>query len=285
MKSIHISQSADGSTKHVFKLEDDLLLEAVWIPLHPGVNLCLSCQIGCVNKCLHCATAGLPYKRDASCIEIQQQVHTLLSTHGNDGGKVHLLFMGMGEPMFNFDNVVGAIDALNADGTIPSCGSAIVSTSGVVPGINRLSTLGKRPALAVTIGAAPDVKRAQMIPLTKVYPLQMVIDACQQFQTKTGDRITFEVPLVGDFNSSPKDADSIASVLRGFDCEVVLIPFNPFASTILREPTTSQVEKFRDVLQGQGFRVNIVPSAGRDIQAGCGQLVAGATGNVARAKN
>jgi 23S rRNA (adenine2503-C2)-methyltransferase len=266
-------KSRDGSIKHLMALEDGLSVEAVWIPQDHGANICVSCQVGCPNKCRHCATGTVPFERDLTAGEIFCQVATLVQLHGREQDRIKVLFMGMGEPLLNYTNVVNALKELIAKRLIPSREWAILSTSGISTGIRRLACERERPKLAVTLGAVPDEKRVSLLPHAKMFPLDDLLDACRFFQEKTGEAIIFQVPVVTGINSTVEAIQSIGAVVREFQCEVHLVPFNSFPQCGLVEPSFAVVGNLIKSLGELGINAAAKPSYGRDVNAGCGQLV------------
>ncbi|MCX5644199.1 MAG: radical SAM protein [Phycisphaerae bacterium] len=258
--------------KHLIELTDHLCVEAVWIPQENGVNLCISCQVGCPNKCRHCATGTVGFERDLSDLEIIGEVGLLLAEHGDGKGPVRVLFMGMGEPFLNYENVISAVAGMVEKGLIGSAQDAIVSTSGIASGIQRLATEKIRPRLAVTIAAVPDEKRVRLIPTTKFFPLADIMSACRHFQTMTQEEIICEIPLIDSFNSSVDDAHAIADFLSSLTCEIQIVPFNHFPPSAFRRPDPNGLSIFTATLKSRGMKVAVKPSYGTDIAAGCGQL-------------
>ena len=272
MDSIEKIVSKDGSVKELLSLEDGLSVEAVWIPQEHGAIVCVSCQVGCPNKCRHCATANVGYERDLTCEEITDQVQTLLENHGYGKLGATVLFMGMGEPLLNYDNVIGAVAKLVDRGTINQWSNAVLSTSGITPGIKRLSDEKESPTLAVTLGALPERKRERLLPHTKMFPLDALLDACWSFNEKLDTRLIFEVPLIPGFNNYRQDASAIAKICKDFDCQLEVVPFNEFSTSEFRLPTSSEISEFVRLLEDDGCHVTTKPSYGKDVYGGCGQL-------------
>lgn len=264
-------KSSDGSYKHVIGLSDNLCVEGVWIPQEDGVNLCISCQVGCPNKCRHCATGHVDFERDLTADEIYNQSRLLLDAHGANG-KIKVLFMGMGEPLLNLEHVMSASEKMLNDNLVKSPKDIIVSTSGVSPFIKKFSKYNVRPQLAVTIGALPEEKRVKLIPTTKVFNLNSLIDSCVTFQEATNDKIIFEIPLIKDFNDSDDDAQNMTEIMKRFYCEIQVIPFNTFELSNMSKPSKKTTNKFVEILKANGLNVSVKNSFGTDLNAGCGQL-------------
>jgi len=273
MRSKKTYLSKDGSIKHLIELDDGLCIEAVWIPQEDGINLCISCQVGCPNKCRHCATGNIFFERDMTCSEIFSEVKLLIENHGNNNGNIKVLYMGMGEPFLNYDNVLLSVRKMVEAKLLSTGTDAIVSTSGIVPGIIKLSKETTRPRLAVTIATVPDSKRVKLIPITKLFSLTDIISACRKFQIATKDKIIFEIPLIDSFNDTIEDAIGISNILEGLKCEIQVIPFNRFITSEYSPPLQHVMSAYINVLRERGMDVLLKPSYGVDISAGCGQLI------------
>lgn len=275
MKVVKKLVSLDASAKYLLKLVDGVHIEAVHIPQADGANLCISCQVGCMNKCRHCATGRIEYVRDLSSEEIVEQVETILEDEKFAEGKLKILFMGMGEPLLNYENVISAIKTFKLKRWSVDACNIIVSTSGIVPGIYKLETETVRPRLAVTIGATSDEKRGWLlIPTGKLYPISTLLVACREYAIATGDSVVFQYPLIKDFNDSLDEARALAGLVADIPCEVHIIPFNEFEGSSLRRPTPKNLSGFSQTLSLSSVKATMKPSFGIDINAGCGQLIA-----------
>jgi 23S rRNA (adenine2503-C2)-methyltransferase len=274
-----MERSADGATKLLLRTGADLI-EAVHMPRSvvagQRVTLCVSSQVGCAMGCSFCATASMGFVRHLSAGEIVAQVLLVLHALGpRHPSELTLVFMGMGEPLHNLDNVARAIAVLTAtEGLDISPRRITVSTSGLVPQIAELGALERRPLLAISLNATRDEQRRELMPINRRYPLAELQRALGQFPLRARERITVEYVLLGGVNDSLEDAERLARFCDGFPHTINLIPFNPHAHAGYRPPTSEQIERFTALLieRGRGL-VTIRRSRGRDVQGACGQLV------------
>ena len=272
MKVIKNIRSTDESIKYLLKLDDEYI-ESVYIPQPEGVNLCISSQIGCVNKCKHCATGRIQYIRDLSSEEIINQVKIMLKEQRFVQGKVKLLFMGMGEPLLNYKEVMRAIRMFSQETWLQNTRDIIISTSGIVEAICQLASEEIRPKLAITIGAVSEEKRNWLlVPIGKLFSLSVVTKVAREYITRTNDDIIFQYPLIKDFNDSIEEAKTLTNLIKNIPSEVHLIQFNEFKESQLKRPTEDIISNFYQYLNSEGIKVFIKRSFGIDINAGCGQL-------------
>ncbi len=273
MQILKIVSSSDGSKKYLFGLEDKNCIEATLIPQPDGANFCISCQVGCMNRCKHCATGRLDFERDLTVTEIIAEVHLMLQDLKIDKGKFKILFMGMGEPFLNYDNVMNAVNILGTEPWLDGLHNVIVSTSGVLPAINQLSKEALRPRLAITIGATSDDKRGRLlIPTGKLYPLSLLLETCREYVKSTGDSLIFQYPLIEGFNNSVDEAKALVSLVRDIPCDIHIIPFNEFEESEFKRPSQESISAFHNAIDSSGISVSIKPSFGTDVYGGCGQL-------------
>lgn len=277
IKTTRCIHSIDGSSKYMLKLPDGNRVEAVYIPQADGtVKVCISNQVGCVNKCAYCATGMQRYVRDMTAQEILAQLVHLLSKQQSLTplpGDIGVLFMGMGEPMFNYDNVMSAIRFMETNGSNLSCvRSVIVSTSGVVPGIVRFSQEDTFARLAVSINAPNDSVRTSLMPINRVYSLREVLSACEYYTSTTKKQIIIEYVLLDGINDGIDAALEFIQNIGHFPCEIHLIPFNSYKKARYQTPKSDTVLRFRSILESSGLSVALKPSYGQDILGGCGQL-------------
>ncbi|MCS6861741.1 MAG: 23S rRNA (adenine(2503)-C(2))-methyltransferase RlmN, partial [Abditibacteriales bacterium] len=261
--------SRDGTVKLLLKLRDGETIETVGLPYDDRLSCCVSSQVGCPMRCAFCATGLSGYTRNLTAGEIVEQVLTvndILAARVN-----HVVFMGMGEPLLNVDNVLKAVRLLNKEVGI-AMRQLTVSTVGIVPGIRRLADEKLQLTLAVSLHAPTDDLRAQLIPTMRKWGVQDIIAACRQYVATTGRRVTFEYVLLAGVNDHPAQARALARLLRGLICHVNLIPFNPVAEVDHRAPTPERVRAFREVLERAGISVTQRVQRGADIDAACGQL-------------
>jgi 23S rRNA (adenine2503-C2)-methyltransferase len=277
---------ADGGNteKALHRLSDGATIESVLMhyPARPGRKarhtLCISSQAGCAVGCPFCATGELGFTRDLDAAEILDQVRSAVARlrAGEDGAHLtNIVFMGMGEPLLNLDRVLEAVAALNDPSRLGLGARHItVSTSGVVPGIRRLTALGPQFTLAISIHAARDSLRDVLVPLNRRWPVAEVAAAARDHALATGRRVSYEVTMIGGVNDTEADADALANLLRGDLAHVNLIPMNPVAHTPWSASPMPVIEAFAARLQAVGIPVTIRRNRGQEIGAACGQLAA-----------
>jgi 23S rRNA (adenine2503-C2)-methyltransferase len=239
-------------------------------------TLCISSQAGCAVGCPFCATGELGFGRDLETAEILDQVrHAARRLAGSGRRLTNIVFMGMGEPLLNLDAVLPAAEALNDPARFGLAARSItISTSGVVPGIRRLTALGQRSNLAISLHAARDPLRDVLVPLNRRWPVAELVDAARAHARATGRRVTYEVTLIGGINDTPDDAAALASLLRGDLAHVNLIPMNPVAHTPWSASPMPVIDAFAGLIRAAGIPVTVRRNRGIDIGAACGQLVA-----------
>jgi 23S rRNA (adenine2503-C2)-methyltransferase len=282
---------ADGgrTEKALHALGDGVLIESVLMdyPARSGQRarhtVCISSQAGCAVGCPFCATGELGFGRDLTTAEIVDQVRWAARRLAADGRRLtNVVFMGMGEPLLNLDRVLEAVSAL-ADPDRFGLGARhiTVSTSGVVPGIRRLTALGPQFTLAVSLHAARDPLRDVLVPLNRRWPVAEVLAAARDHAAATGRRISYEYTMIGGVNDTPADADALAAALRGDLAHVNLIPMNPVAHTPWQASPMPVIEAFAGRLRAGGIAVTIRRNRGQEIGAACGQLAAERAGESA----
>ena len=267
-------QSADLTTKYLFRLRDGATIEAVDIPDGNRRTLCVSSQAGCALGCRFCVTGYWGGGRNLTAGEIVAQVLSIqhLPQQGADEAHgLNLVFMGMGEPLSNLDNLKDALDILMER---ISWRRITVSTAGVVPGIETMASWQKRPKLAISLHAPDDERRSELMPINRKYPLAELLGALERFPLTPKERITFEYLLIDRYNDDPKDADQLASLLRGLRAKVNLIPLNPdpVLDDTLKAPSAARTEAFRRRLVDRGMPTTVRKRRGDDVSAACGQL-------------
>ncbi len=266
--------SADGTEKFLFGLEDGESIESVLIPGKDRLTLCISSQVGCAMKCRFCLTGQLRLRRNLSAHEIVDQVicagrliHPLSITN--------IVFMGMGEPLANFEEVVEALRRMTGLMKI-SKRRITLSTSGIVPRIFDLRAVdAPRVNLAISLNATTDEVRNMLMPVNKKYPLKSLLDACRRFPLEPRRRITFEYVMLAGVNDTTEDARRLIRLLRGIPSKVNLIPFNPYKGSSFERPSDETVLRFQKILLDGNVTALIRKSKGQDILAACGQLKAG----------
>lgn len=271
----HQVSKKDGTEKFLFQLEDGATIESVLLKHKDRNTICLSSQVGCAVKCSFCATGQGGFERDLYAHEIINQVYTIHRRLIKKGEIVNnLVYMGMGEPLLNLNNTIQSIEVLSDDkGLNISKRKITVSTSGIIPGIEKLLEIKIPIGLAVSLHAVTDQKRNEIMPINKRYPLQDLYTTLQQYQMYSKRRITFEYILIEDFNCSMKDADMLAEFMYGFDHIVNLIPYNEVEGTEFKKPTKEKIEKFYTQLKDiRKINVTFRGEKGADIDGACGQL-------------
>jgi 23S rRNA (adenine2503-C2)-methyltransferase len=267
-------QSSDGSRKYVLRLDDGLEVEAVHMVQEGRTTFCLSSQVGCPLDCRFCLTGTMGLLRNLTVGEILGQVAALAHAGRVDLAGVRLVFMGMGEPLNNYEPVLRAFRILvdpRAFALQPR--RVTLSTAGLVPGIERLGREGPRPRLAVSLAAPNDVLRNRLMPINRKWNLEALLAACRAFPLGTRERITFEYVLLEGVNDSVRDAEAVARLMHGLRAKVNVIPYNEAGIEGFRTPSAGVAARFRDTLLGRGIPASIRWSRGRDIGAACGQLV------------
>ncbi len=271
--------SADGTCKWLLRLEDGNCIETVYIPEPGRGTLCVSSQVGCALNCTFCATARQGFNRNLSVAEIIGQVWVAARALSADGKRhdkriTNVVMMGMGEPLLNFDNVVAAMEIMMDDHAYGlSKRRVTLSTSGVVPALLRLRDVSEA-SLAISLHAANDTLRNQLVPINKKYPLAELLAACRDyFPPHSGRQITMEYVMLDGVNDSIADAKQLVQCLRGIACKINLIPFNPFPNAGYKRSSTAAILRFQAELQHAGFTTMTRKTRGDDIAAACGQLV------------
>ncbi len=284
---------ADGglTEKGVHRLSDGLLVESVLMHYPARTesrerhSLCVSSQAGCAVGCPFCATGELGMERDLETAEIVDQVRHAQRRLAADGRHLtHVVFMGMGEPLMNLDRVLGAIEALRDPARFGLGARHItVSTSGVVPGIRRLTALAPQITLAISLHAARNALRDVLVPLNRRWPVEEVVAAAREYAAATGRRVTYELTMIDAINDTDTDADALAELLRGDLAHVNLIPMNQVAHTPWTGSPLPVVERFADRLRAAGVATTIRFNRGTEVGAACGQLAAEHAGRPAPA--
>lgn len=267
-----VAHSNDDTRKLLFELDQRAAIESVLIPDAPRLTLCISSQAGCGMACAFCATARLGLLRNLSATEIVGQVLAAQQLLRPDERITNVVFMGMGEPLANYDALVQAIEILGAEwGVGLSARRITVSTVGLVPAMQRL--VGDTNVnLAVSLSGTTDVQREQIMPINKRYPLATLMAMCRSLPIPQRRRITFEYVMLAGVNDSLDDAARLAHLLRGIRSKVNLIPFNPFPDAGFTCSPEAVILRFQEHLLAAGLNATIRRSRGRDIQAACGQL-------------
>ncbi len=270
-----IQKSEDGTKKYLLKLKDGMFVEMVMIPNSKKKTVCISSQVGCARNCNFCATAKMGLVRNLTVSEIVAQI-LLVSKDLFPEKLTNIVFMGMGEPLDNYENVVQAIRFINKDETLLFSPRRItISTSGVIPGIEKLANENLNVKLAVSLNSGVNEKRNEIMPINKTYPLENLKKALLNFRKKSNFRITFEYIMISNFNMADSDIKALRRFVGDISCKVNLIPWNPVENLPYKSPSNSEIEKFRNkLLKNLNIAITLRNSRGQDIDAACGQLVA-----------
>jgi 23S rRNA (adenine2503-C2)-methyltransferase len=273
IKIVRSLRDPDGSAKYLFELGDGARIESVLLPDEDRKTLCVSSQVGCPMGCTFCATGRIPFRRDLTAAEIVDQVNVVEEQVGRIS---NLVYMGMGEPLQNYDAVIKSIRILNHEsGKNIGIRHITVSTCGIVPGIIRLAKEDIHPRLAVSLSAPTDVLREKLMPVNRRYPLAELFDALRTYQKKTEQRVTFEYVLIDKINDTATHARMLIKLLRGVACNVNLIEHNPYEGCEFAGSSRDRIAHFAAILKEAGIETVIRFRLGRGIKAACGQLQAG----------
>ena len=270
-------KSKDGTFKLLLKPAFGELVEAVGIPYQGRFSCCVSTQIGCPVGCAFCATGASGFKRNLSAGEMVDQVLTVGEVAikekllAPDGRVSHVVFMGMGEPLLNYEATLAAVRLVNGEFNI-GMRNITLSTIGYVPGIYRLAGENLQLTLAVSLHAADDALRRKLVPGMTRYTLQEIVDACKHYFRETKRRVTFEYCLLKDVNDGQADAARLAAMLQGLSCHVNVIPFNSFKGGGFHASEAARIASFCRVLEEADIAVTQREQRGEGIEAACGQL-------------
>ena len=264
-------ESKDGTKKYLFDILDGNSIETVLMSYHHGYSICVSTQVGCKMGCKFCASTGIGFIRNLSSGEIVEQI---LAVEQDTGLRIsNVVYMGIGEPMDNYDNVVNSIRIINnPKGLNIGARHISVSTSGVVPMIYKLADENIQCTLSISLHATNNEKRSSMMPVNKAYPIEELLQACKDYIAKTNRRVSFEYALAKDNNDNLEDAKELVKLLRGMNCHVNLIPINKIENGAYTKSSNENIIKFRDYLNDHGIVATIRRELGSDIDAACGQL-------------
>lgn len=272
LKMIKEQISSDGTKKYLFELNDKNLIESVAIPAEGRLTGCISSQVGCKFGCVFCSSAVSGFKRNLSVFEILDQV-MYIANNSLEDRLSNLVFMGMGEPFDNYDNVLKAIRIINSRESINIGARKIcISTSGVIPGIEKLAQEDLQIELSISLHAADDKTRSKLMPINKKYYLKDLMNTCRKYIEYTNRQITFEYIMISGVNVDVPSANKLSLLLRGLNCKVNLIAFNPNPKCDYLPPNKLDFLMFKDVLVKNGIVVMLRKSRGQDIEAACGQL-------------
>jgi len=277
-------RSADGTVRYVLSLaaadpQKDIAppkpttIEAVFMPEENRQTICISTQAGCAVDCYFCLTATLGLIRNLSAGEIIGQVLVALDDNRADlKPQTNIVLMGQGEPLLNYDGVMAALRILlDPNGMAISPKHITLSTSGIVPGIEKLAREKIRPKLAISLNASSNEQRDRIMPINRKYPVEKLLEACRRYPLRPWEHLTFEYVLLGGFNDSPEDARRVVRLLSNLRAKVNLIPWNP-GDLPYEKPDAARIEQFRKILADKDVLVFVRYSRGQDVMAACGQL-------------
>lgn len=270
-KILKKQESSDGTIKYLFDVLDGNAIETVLMSYHHGNTICVSSQIGCKMGCKFCASTGIKFIRNLTSGEIVEQ---LLAVEQDTKLKIsNVVFMGIGEPLDNYDNVIKAVKIINNPKGINIGARHIsISTSGLVPNIYKLANENIQCTLSISLHSTTDEKRSQMMPINNKYNINELIKACKDYIKITNRRVSFEYALAKDNNDNLDDAKRLVNLLRGMNCHVNLIPINKIENGNYTKSSNENIIKFRDYLNDHGIVATIRRELGSDIEAACGQL-------------
>lgn len=269
-----VQTAADGTVKTAWQLHDGEIIESVLIPGNQKYTVCVSSQVGCKLGCKFCATGTLGFKRNLTAGEIFEQVVTAKKTAETQGVPLsNIVFMGMGEPLLNYENMMAAIGHLTAnDGLAMSPYRITVSTAGIPEKIKQLADDGVRFNLAISLHSAKEVTRSSLMPINKAYSLKNIAESLKYFVEKTGTRPTFEYLLLKNINDRLDDAKALANYCKQFPVKINLIEYNNVEGSGFSHSPEKNRDEFVKFLESCNMIVNIRHSKGKDIDAACGQL-------------
>ncbi|HLD82438.1 MAG TPA: 23S rRNA (adenine(2503)-C(2))-methyltransferase RlmN [Candidatus Omnitrophota bacterium] len=265
-------ESRDGTKKFLLLTKDKNFIEAVSIPQEKRITGCISSQVGCKFKCSFCASGLSGFKRNLTS---QEMLDELLYLKNNTLNKklTHIVCMGTGEPLDNYDSVLKTIRIINSPDTFNIGARRLtISTCGIIPGIKRLAKEKLQVELSVSLHAADNKTRSRIMPVNKAYPLLTLIDACRNYIEETGRQITFEYVLIKGINSDLQSAQNLVKILKGLNCKVNLIPVNTVKEFNFSPPGKIEILFFKNYLLKAGLNITLRKPRGQDIEAACGQL-------------
>lgn len=272
LKASKVEQSPDGAKKILYELCDGQTIESVLIPDGGRLTLCVSSQSGCALGCRFCLTGARGFRRNLEPAEIIDQVIVSEKLAAPGGRITNIVFMGMGEPLLNFENVVRALRTLTSPDAMGISPRRItVSTAGIAGRIARFGSLGLA-RLAVSLNAPDAELRARIMPVTRRHSFEELMDACRNYSSPLRGRITFEYVLLAGINDSEKDAEKLGRLIEGIQCKINIIPFNECSELEYKRPGEAEIERFHAILRGRGCDVLLRDSRGAQISAACGQL-------------
>ena len=270
-KILKKQESSDGTKKYLFDILDLNAIETVLMKYHHGYSICVSSQVGCKMGCKFCASTGIPFIRNLTAGEIVEQI---MAVERDQNIRIsNVVFMGIGEPLDNYENVVKAIKIINnPKGLNIGARHISISTSGIVPKIYQLAKENIQCTLSISLHATTNEQRSKMMPINNTYKIEELLKACKSYIEETNRRISFEYALAKENNDNLEDAKRLVKLLKGMLCHVNLIPINQIKNGEYEKSTNENIIKFRDYLNEHGIVATIRRELGSDIDAACGQL-------------
>lgn len=264
-------QSKDGTVKYLFRMADGNCIETVVMRYSYGNSICVSTQVGCRMGCRFCASTQAGRVRNLEAGEIASEIYAAQQDIGERIS--HIVLMGIGEPLDNFDNVMNFLEMISSpDGLNIGMRNISLSTCGIVPQIDRLAEYKLQLTLSISLHAPNNLSRSRMMPVNDAYPIEELIAACRRYQKTTGRRISFEYSMVRGVNDSPADAKQLAELIKGMGAHVNLIPINPVDGSPYSATDAKNVKRFQGLLTELGVNATVRRRLGSDISAACGQL-------------
>lgn len=272
LRAVQVQESKlDGTRKYLFELADGNVVESVWMRYRHGNSVCISSQVGCRMGCRFCASTLDGLERGLLPSEMLDQIYAIQRHTGERVSNV--VVMGTGEPMDNYDNLLRFLKLLSDEnGLNISQRNITVSTCGIVPRMRQLAEEGLQITLALSLHAATDGQRRELMPIANKYSIAELMEACAYYFEKTGRRITFEYSLVGGVNDTDQDAARLSALAKPLSCHVNLIPVNPIRERDYVQSEAARIRAFQNKLEKNGINVTIRREMGRDIDGACGQL-------------
>lgn len=272
LEILQVQKSAkDGTHKFLIRLPDNNAIESVFMVYNYGNTLCVSTQVGCKMGCKFCASTKNGWTRNLHSSEIEGQI---IAVEKYMGEKIsNVVYMGIGEPLDNFDNVVKSVKLINCpEGLGIGARHISLSTSGIVPNIYRLADEMLQATLSISLHAVTDEKRREIMPVANRYSIEELLDACNYYTAKTGRRISFEFALIAGVNDDAETAFALAKLLRGMLAHVNLIPVNELKDGVFKKSKEKDIERFMNIINSSGIVATVRRELGSDIDAACGQL-------------
>ncbi len=266
-----LESQIDSTAKYLFELVDGNIIESVLMEYKHGFTACISSQAGCRMGCTFCASTGANFSRNLTAGEMLDQVMSMQEDSGHRIG--HIVLMGIGEPLDNYDNVIKFLRIVNhPDGLMIGLRNISLSTCGIVPRILQLAEENMPVTLSVSLHSAKDEKRSAMMPVNRTYSIDKLLSACKIYTESTKRRITFEYAMISGENDSERDARELAGLLKGMLCHVNLIPVNTVQGNGYKKSSRIQIDKFKNIMESRGIETTVRRELGSDINAACGQL-------------